>query len=174
VVRLHPRAGCPLQFDRRVVLSLLVQNTRRSEKNLNDVALRYNKNIILVETAYAFTADDNDNYEKIIRTEKRPGYPFTFEGQAKTMSDIMDVIRAIPNGRGLGVMWWDATWTAVPGNGWDPAHPEFGNNWENQALFDFDNRALPAMKLFNRPGSCTQDEHRGFAYGFWKYGITNP
>jgi hypothetical protein len=30
--------------------------------------------------------------------------------------------------------------TAVPGNG-----------WENQALFDYENRALPAMNLLNQP-----------------------
>jgi hypothetical protein len=40
---------------------------------------------------------------------------------------------------------------SVPGNGWDPARPSSGNNWENQALFDFDNRALPAMGLFGKP-----------------------
>ncbi|MBK9925170.1 MAG: glycosyl hydrolase 53 family protein [Anaerolineales bacterium] len=120
------------------------------QNNLNDVAIRYNKDILLVETSYAFTAEDNDNYENIVRTEEQPGYPFTTEGQAKMLADIMEVIRTIPNGRGLGVMWWDATWTAVPGNGWDPFHPEFGNNWENQALFDFNNRALPAMNLFNQ------------------------
>jgi arabinogalactan endo-1,4-beta-galactosidase len=67
------------------------------------------------------------------------------------LADVMTIIRAIPNGHGLGVMWWDATWTAVPGNGWDPFRPTSGNNWENQALFDFDNRALPAMRLFNQP-----------------------
>jgi arabinogalactan endo-1,4-beta-galactosidase len=121
------------------------------QNNLNDVAIRYDKDIVLVETAYAFTADDNDNYENVIRTEEQPGYPFTPEGQAKVLADIMNVVRAIPNGRGLGIMWWDATWTAVPGNGWDPTDPSAGNNWENQALFDFDNRALPAMSLFNKP-----------------------
>jgi arabinogalactan endo-1,4-beta-galactosidase len=121
------------------------------QNNLNDVAIRYNKEILLVETSYAFTANDNDNYENIIISQELPGYPFTPEGQAKMLSDIMDVIRAIPNGRGLGVMWWDATWTAVPGNGWDPFRPTSGNNWENQALFDYDNRALPATNLFNQP-----------------------
>lgn len=121
------------------------------QNNLNDVALRYNKDIVLVETAYAFTADDNDNYENIIINQEQSGYPFTPDGQANMLSDIMDVIRAIPNGHGLGVMWWDATWVAVEGNGWDPTHPETGNNWENQALFDYNHRALPAMKLFNKP-----------------------
>ena len=46
--------------------------------------------------------------------------------------------------RGLGVFWWEATWTAVPGNGWSPVDPASGNGWENQALFGSDNRLLPA------------------------------
>ena len=121
------------------------------QNNMNNIAVRYNKDIIVVETAYAFTADDKDNYENIITVQERPGYPFTPEGQAKIFGDIMTIIRAIPNGHGLGIMWWDATWTAVEGNGWDPARPSTGNNWENQALFDFKNRALPAMSLFNKP-----------------------
>jgi arabinogalactan endo-1,4-beta-galactosidase len=67
------------------------------------------------------------------------------------LGDIMSIVRAVPNGQGLGIFYWDATWTAVPGNGWDPAHSISGNGWENQALFDYDNRALPAMNLFNKP-----------------------
>jgi arabinogalactan endo-1,4-beta-galactosidase len=121
------------------------------QNNLNDIAVRYEKDIIVVETAYAFTADDNDNYENIIRVEEQPGYLFTPEGQARMLADVMATLRAVPNARGLGVMWWDATWTAVPGNGWDPSDPSSGNNWENQALFDFNSRALPAMELFNQP-----------------------
>lgn len=43
---------------------------------------------------------------------------------------------------------WDATWTKVPGDGWDPFDPASPNNWQNQSLFDFEYRALPALKLF--------------------------
>lgn len=121
------------------------------QRNLNDIALRYNKDIVVVETAYAFTLEDNDNYENVITRQEQPGYPFTPAGQAKMLGDIMTITRAAPNGRGIGVMWWDATWTAVPGNGWDPAHPSSGNNWENQALFDYKNRPLPAMAVLGRP-----------------------
>lgn len=81
------------------------------------------------------------------------GFPLIFtthEGQAHMLADVIDIVRALPNGRGLGVMWWDATWTSVPGNGWDPFDPSSGNNWANQALFDFKDRALPAMNLFNQ------------------------
>ena len=58
--------------------------------------------------------------------------------------DVMSIVRAMPNGRGLGLFYWDATWTGVPGNGWDPGDPSAGNAWENQALFDFDDLVLPA------------------------------
>lgn len=118
------------------------------QNNLNDLAARYDKDLLIAETAYAFTAEDNDNYENIITHQACPGYPFSPEGQASFLADVMAVARAVPNGRGIGVLWWDATWTAVPGNGWDPADPASGNNWENQALFDFRHRALPALSLF--------------------------
>ena len=121
------------------------------QNNLNDIALRYDKDIVIVETAYAFTPEENDFHENIIRFQDRPGYPFTPEGQAKMLADIMTITRAVPNGRGLGIMWWDATWTAVAGNGWDPARTSSGNGWENQALFDYENRPLPAMNLFATP-----------------------
>jgi arabinogalactan endo-1,4-beta-galactosidase len=86
--------------------------------------------------------------DDVIRFQTTDGYPATPEGQKKMLADIMTVLRAVPNGRALGFFWWDATWTAVPGNGWDPARATSGNNWENQALFDYDARPLPAMDLF--------------------------
>jgi arabinogalactan endo-1,4-beta-galactosidase len=46
------------------------------------------------------------------------------------------------------VVSWEPAWTAVPGNGWDPADPASGNAWENQAMFDFAGRALPALQQF--------------------------
>lgn len=120
------------------------------QANLNDIALRYDKNIIVVETAYPFTGIDPKNYGDLIHFEEYPGYPFTLAGQARMLADVMNIVRAVPGGRGLGVMWWDATWTNVPGNGWDPFDPASPNNWANQALFDYENRALPAMSLFKQ------------------------
>lgn len=84
--------------------------------NLNDIAVRYDKDIIVVETSYAFAADDKDNYENVIRFEERPGYPLSPECQKQMLADIMTIVRAVPNRRGLGIMCWDAIWTTVPGN----------------------------------------------------------
>lgn len=75
----------------------------------------------------------------------------TPEGQHAMLRDVMAIVRAVPNGRGLGIFYWDATWTAVTGNGWDSTDPESGNAWENQALFDYDERVLPAMDEYLHP-----------------------
>jgi arabinogalactan endo-1,4-beta-galactosidase len=118
--------------------------------NLDDVTAHYGKDIIVVETAYAFTLGDDDNFGNVIGDPSQlvAGYPATPAGQARNFRDVMSVVRAVPNGGGLGVFYWDPTWTGVVGNGWSPRQPAFGNAWENQALFDFDDRPLPAMSEF--------------------------
>ena len=60
----------------------------------------------------------------------------------------MNIVSEIPDDHGLGVFYWDATWTAVDGNGWGPTDPSSGNGWANQALFDFNDGALPALLEF--------------------------
>ena len=120
--------------------------------NLNDISARYDKDVIVVETAYAFTDEENDFLENIANSSLEiPGYSYTPEGQRAMLRDVMAVVRAVPNGHGLGIVYWDATWTAVPGNGWESTDPNSGNAWENQALFDYDERALPALEEFMNP-----------------------
>lgn len=122
------------------------------QANLNDISTRYDKDVIVAETAYAFTDKENDSLSNIANPGlMTPGYPFTPEGQRTMLRDIMSIVRGVSNGRGLGVFYWDATWTAFPGNGWDSTDPKSGNAWENQALFDFDSRALPALGEFLNP-----------------------
>jgi arabinogalactan endo-1,4-beta-galactosidase len=106
----------------------------------------------VVETAYAFTDQEDDFLANIFSREMMtPGYPLTPDGQRSMLRDIMSVVRGVSNGRGLGVFYWDATWTAVKGNGWDSTDPSSGNAWENQALFDYDDRVLPALDEYLKP-----------------------
>jgi arabinogalactan endo-1,4-beta-galactosidase len=118
--------------------------------NLNDVSARYDKDVVVAETAYAFTLDDKDGWSNIIGDPSLlvAGYPATPAGQAANLRDVMSIVRAVPDGRGLGVFYWDPTWTGVAGNGWTPRDPASGNAWENQALFGYDDRPLPAMDEF--------------------------
>jgi arabinogalactan endo-1,4-beta-galactosidase len=120
--------------------------------NLNDISARYEKDVIVVETAYAFTDQENDLHPNIVTSGMEiPDYPFTPDGQRAMLRDVMAVVRAVPDGRGLGVFYWDATWTAVTGNGWDSTDASSGNAWENQALFDYDERVLPALDEYLNP-----------------------
>ena len=122
------------------------------QTNLNDISARYGKDVIVVETAYAFTEQNDDFLANIASSDMAiPDYPYTPESQRAMLRDIMSIVRAVPDGRGLGVFWWDATWTAVPGNGWDSTDPESGNAWENQALFDYNDTVLPALDEYLYP-----------------------
>jgi arabinogalactan endo-1,4-beta-galactosidase len=118
--------------------------------NLNDISAYYDKDVVVVETAHPFTLEDDDGWENIISSKQKltAHYPPTPEGQVAMLRDVMSIVRAVPDGRGLGLFYWDATWTGVEGNGWDPADPTSGNAWENQALFDFADCALPALGEF--------------------------
>ena len=120
--------------------------------NLSDISSRYDKDVIVVETAYAFTDQEDDFLSNIANNNLAvTGYPFTPEGQRAMLRDVMAIVRAVPNGRDLGIFWWEATWSAVNGNGWDTTDPGSGNAWENQALFDFNDRALPALDEYLNP-----------------------
>ena len=108
--------------------------------------------MIVAEFAYAFTVGEDDAFANLAgRNLAVPGYLYTPEGQRMMMRDVMAVIRGVNGGRGLGLFYWDATWTAVPGNGWNTQDAKSGNSWENQALFDFNDQALPALAEFLKP-----------------------
>jgi len=61
---------------------------------------------------------------------------------------VLSVVQAVPGGRGLGAFYWEPTWTVVKGNGWDPANPSSGDGWENQAMWNYSDVALPAISDF--------------------------
>lgn len=132
--------------------------------NMKDISERYQKDVIVAEVSMGYTMEDYQAYEKLA-AEERKGmatkaelaekvpYPMTPEGQRKFMKEVMQVIRDVPNGRGKGFFYWEPAWIPVPGSGW--ATPESlayigdkgpcGNEWANQALFDYDGNALPAL-----------------------------
>ncbi|MFI1561797.1 glycosyl hydrolase 53 family protein [Streptomyces sp. NPDC020490] len=121
-----------------------------AQTTLDDAASRYGKPVFIAETAYPFRLDSDDSLTNIIDTtgELVAGYPATTAGQLAWMNAVANIVEAVPNHRGLGVFHWEATWTAVNGNGWDPTDAASGNGWENQALFGYDDKALPAMAWF--------------------------
>ena len=86
-------------------------------------------------------------------------YSMTKEGQASFMKDFLKLIADIPGGEGF--YYWEPSWIPVPGCGWATEAAlaytgekgPGGNEWANQALFDYDGNALPALAVirdFNR------------------------
>jgi arabinogalactan endo-1,4-beta-galactosidase len=118
--------------------------------NLNDLACRYNKELIVVETAHPYTLADQDGFGNLVSQEDQlvAGYPATVEGQADWLRDLMRVVADAPEGLGKGVFYWEPAWLGLPGCGWNPQDPTSGNEWENQTLFDFGGHVLSSMDVF--------------------------
>jgi arabinogalactan endo-1,4-beta-galactosidase len=113
---------------------------------VSDMTSRYGKSVIIAETAYPFTAANADSETNSI-TASTPcaGYPSTWTGQ---YNNFRDVLAAARTGGAIGVFYWEPTWIATPGNGWDPTNPSSGDQWDNQALFGWAGGANPAIALF--------------------------
>jgi arabinogalactan endo-1,4-beta-galactosidase len=104
----------------------------------------HNKKIVIAETAYPFTLEWNDWTNNIVGLDEHlilPDYPATIEGQRKFIEQIKILTKEVENG--IGLCYWGAELIAWKGNQSTDASP-----WENQALFDFDNKALPVLKEF--------------------------
>lgn len=133
--------------------------------NMTDIARRYGKKLIVAEVSNAFSMEDYKDYEGL-PDEKRKGmatkpevaaaqpYPITPEGQSDFMRDLIKVIRGIPEEKGCGFIYWEPAWLPVPGSQWATEEAiaymqekgPGGNEWANQALFDYDGHGLPALK----------------------------
>lgn len=108
------------------------------QTNINDVATRYGKRVMIVETAYPFTLGWNDNENNFVglSSQLQPGFSATPGGQAAFIAAVNNAVAALPNGRGMGTCYWAPEYVA---------NPALGSPWENLAAFDFTGRALPVL-----------------------------
>lgn len=123
--------------------------------NMNDISQRYDKDVVIAEAAYAVTLNDKDGFPNLFAGERDQylgGYKATVQGQATAVRDVMAAVAQVPDGRGLGIFYWEPDWIAVDGAGWKTGE---GNAWENQAMFNFKGEVLPSMDVFKlaRPES---------------------
>ncbi|MEK4513503.1 glycoside hydrolase family 53 protein [Paenibacillus sp. FSL K6-2524] len=127
--------------------------------NMEDISVRYDKEVLVVETAYGFTSESPSGHD--IFTEylsNQAGYPATVEGQAQFLHDLMTTVQQVPNNKGLGIVYWEPAWLPVEGSSWasyagmnygnDIA--TMGNHWANQGLFDFKGNALDSLNVFRK------------------------
>ncbi|WP_435737409.1 glycosyl hydrolase 53 family protein [Cellulosimicrobium sp. PMB13] len=132
------------------------------EANVDDVATRYGKDVLVVETAYGHTVDAPAGHHPIFGPElaAKGGYPASPAGQTAFLADLHAVLTGVPDGRGRGVVYWEPAWLPVDGTTWaSPAGMAYGddvapggNPWANLALFGFDGRVLPSMRALGETG----------------------
>jgi arabinogalactan endo-1,4-beta-galactosidase len=104
----------------------------------------FDKKIVIAETAYPFTLGWNDWTNNIVGLPEQlilPDFPATEIGQRNFLKEIKTIAQEVDGG--IGFCYWGAELIAWKGPEATNASP-----WENQALFDFDNRALPVLKVF--------------------------
>lgn len=135
-------------------------------QNMADIARRYRKKLIVAEVSMGFTMEDYQKYEQLADGQRkgmatrpevaaRVPYPMTPQGQVDFMKDFLAVVKEVPQGLGKGFCYWEPAWLPVPGSEW--ATPKAcaymgekgpgGNEWANQALFDYEGNALPALEV---------------------------
>lgn len=95
---------------------------------LHFASKEYNKDIIVVETAYNFIPQEYKN--------KKAPFPETPEGQKEFLEEVNDIILDVPNGRGRGLFWWE------------PAAPNRG--FESRTFFDKEGNVMPVINVFNK------------------------
>ena len=158
-------------------------------KVLSDIATKYDKKVMVAETSYAFTAEDTDFYGNTIGEGDGivKDYPFTVQGQANLVRDVIDTVVNKTIG-GIGVFYWEGTWISAGGegydenralwekngSGWASSHaaeydPDDAGKWyggcavDNQAFFDADGHALESLKIFSLVKEGNTPENRADA-----------
>ncbi len=147
---------------------------------LGQVAATYGKKVMVMETSYAYTVEDTDFNGNTIGEDSGvvKNYPYTVQGQANEVRDVIDTVAHTANG--IGVVYWEGAWITVGGASqaenaalWE----EHGSGWassyaavydpndagkyyggcavDNQALFDAQGHPLPSLRVFDlvRTGS---------------------
>ena len=130
---------------------------------MHDIAARYGKELIVAEVSMGHTMEDYASYEQL-GADQRKGmatkpelaakieYPMTEQGQSDFMADFLTRISRVEGCRGF--YYWEPAWLPVPGCGWaneaalayiEEEGPG-GNEWANQALFDYEGHPLKALE----------------------------
>ena len=117
------------------------------QTKLSELATTFNKDILMVEVAYPFTLNWNDNTTNYIGSEDQILNEFsaTPQGQKAYFTWLINTIKNIPNNKGIGFCYWAPDWVAFSGN---ENTSTSGSSWENQCMFDFNLNALPVFDTY--------------------------
>ena len=142
---------------------------------LSQIAEQYGKKVMVMETSYAYTAEDTDFSGNTIGEGSAviKNYPYSIYGQANCLQDVIETI-ADKTKNGIGVVYWEGAWISVGTESWEKNHEiweKYGSGWassyaagydpndagkyyggcavDNQAFFDPEGRPLESLKVWN-------------------------
>jgi len=113
-------------------------------KEIGQLGNTYNKPVVIAETAYPFTLGWDDLTNNILGSENQlilPDYPASPIGQKAFLMRIRQIMESDNNG--IGFCYWGGELVTYKGEQAKDASP-----WENQAIYDFNQTALPVMDVF--------------------------
>ena len=150
---------------------------------LGEINRDYGKSVMVLETSWPYTGEDTDFSGNSI-TEDSPvsrDYPFTVQGQADELRDVVDAVANTPGG--IGVCYWEGAWITVGTNSWEENSRKWeqfgsgwassyaavydpddagkwygGSSWDNQAFFDAQGRPLDSLRVFSLLRSGAGDQ----------------
>lgn len=137
------------------------------QNNLNDLAQRYGKEIILVETAYPWTLNWCDGTNNIVGLPSQllPEYPASMQGQKSYLIDIMNLVYNTFDHKATGVFYWEPDWICTS---------SFGSPWENLTLFDFSGELLSSIRAFDSTLTNIEVEERNNGNNVLYQNFPNP
>jgi arabinogalactan endo-1,4-beta-galactosidase len=111
---------------------------------LENLINTYQKRLMIVETAYPFTLENNDPANNILDSNALiNGYPASQEGQLNYLLDLKNIIL---NAGGEGIIYWEPAWVSTNCSTlWGQ-----GSHWDNATLFDHSGKATLGMQLYNQ------------------------
>lgn len=111
------------------------------QNNMTMLVERYDKPIVVVETAYPWTLSWQDDTHNLVGLDSQLhiGYPASVDGQAAFLGDLKTAVQQLPNNLGAGFFYWAPDYISTSA---------CGSVWENLALFDFNGESLPAWHIF--------------------------
>ncbi len=112
---------------------------------IRELKTTYQKNIMIVETAYPWTLKNFDKAGNVLnKNALQPDFPATAKGQ---LMYLLTLTQLVKKAGGLGVIYWEPAWVSTRCKTlWAR-----GSHWENASFFDATrhNNALPAFLFFN-------------------------
>ncbi len=130
-------------------------NMQQMQANINDLAARYGKDVVIVETAFGYTNENFDDTKNPYdaQAERVGGFRSTVQGQATGLRTVMQSLANVPGGKGIGMFYWEPDWYAVPGAG---AFKDQGDEWDNIVMVSTQGGGQTKYQLFAETGDVTQ------------------